>query len=172
MPLGSPRRIFAPSQRRRSALPALRLLLGGLLSMATVSAAAHWAAGLDFGHAALPPAGAATAPSLHLTASNAAVVDGQTLRLAGQVIRLEGVRTPSRADACAAGAANRDDCAAGAARRLADLVRGQTLACDLHGGDEAGRPYARCKVGSLDLNLALARWTQASARNADTYAAR
>ena len=168
MPLGQPRRIFSPSYRRRPVLPALRLLLGGVVGMGAVSAAAHIVAGLDFSHAALPTAGAATAPSLHLAAGNAAVVDGETLRLAGQVIRLEGVHAPTRFAPCA----GTGDCAAGAASRLADLVRGQVVACDLHGGDSAGRPFARCSAGGVDLNKTLATWRQATAPAVGIFAAR
>lgn len=130
----------------------MRAVLAGIFSMGTVSAAAHLAAGLDFSAAALPRAAATPPAFTHLAAAGAAVVDGETLRLDGQVVRLEGVHAPVRGALCAGG----QDCAAEAAGRLADLVRGRLVACELHGGDAAGRPFARCVAGGVDVNAALA----------------
>jgi len=161
VPLGNPRRIFVSSQRRRAVQPALRLLLVGVVSLGAVSAA-HFAAGLDFSSAALPQAAATPPAFVHLSAAGAAVVDGETLRLGGQVIRLEGVHAPARGQSCDA----LGECAAHAARRLAELVRGKQVACDLHGGDAAGRPFARCTAGGVDLNAVLATPSQASLSSA------
>jgi endonuclease YncB( thermonuclease family) len=80
-----------------------------------------------------------------------AVIDGDTLRLGEQVVRLSDVSAPARGQACAAGS----DCGARASDALADLVRNQAVACRVSGHDSLGRPAAQCDAGGRDVNVAL-----------------
>jgi endonuclease YncB( thermonuclease family) len=80
-----------------------------------------------------------------------AVIDGDTLRLAGVVVRLSEVRAPRRGQSCAAG----PDCGSQATAALADLVRDQRVECRVSGHDTMGRPSARCDAGGQDVNAAL-----------------
>lgn len=80
-----------------------------------------------------------------------AVVDGDTLRLAGTVVRLSEIHAPGRGQACAAG----PDCGVQATSALADLVRDRRVDCRVSGHDEMGRPAARCDAGGQDLSAAL-----------------
>lgn len=80
-----------------------------------------------------------------------AVIDGETLRLEGQIIRLGGVEAPSRGDLCRGGA----DCGGAATSTLAALVRDRRVECRLSGRDRLGRPFAICDANGTDLSRAI-----------------
>jgi len=80
-----------------------------------------------------------------------AVVDGDTLVLAGQVVRLRGVDAPDRGDRCLGAL----DCGGAATAALAGLVRGRRVECAMTGTDPAGRPYADCAANGTDLSRAI-----------------
>ncbi len=90
---------------------------------------------------------------------NVAVVDGATLRLAGQTVRLAGIAAPDRLQDCAA----QPGCGGRAALELADLVRNRTVACQVAGADQAGHTLARCEAGGTDIGQAEVEsgWAQA-----------
>ncbi len=103
-----------------------------------------------------------SAPSVRVEAAagDIAVVDGSTLRLAKQVVRLLGIETPERGQTCHAAstmgaAVGGFDCGAAAAAALAALVREHKVACDVRDTDSMGRPLAICDAGGKELNLAL-----------------
>ncbi len=91
-----------------------------------------------------------------------AVIDGDTLRLDGTVVRLSDVQAPPRGQACAAG----PDCGGQATAVLASLVRNRRVECRVSGHDGMGRPAARCDAGGQDVNVALVAtgWARASRR--------
>ncbi len=105
-------------------------------------------------------------------APEVAVIDGDTLSLAGVVVRLSGVAAPPRGQACAAG----PDCGRSATAALADMVQDHGVECHVSGHDGMGRPAGRCMAGGRDLNVALvdAGWARAgsSAFSAEEYDAR
>jgi endonuclease YncB( thermonuclease family) len=125
----------------------------------------------------------ARAPAgLHLSAaaSRLAVVDGDTLRLGDQVVRLAGIVAPVRGSVCHGngkggsgtgraengGAGQADvDCGAAAANALAVLVRGTAVDCTIHGHDDEGRPVGNCRAGGTSLSeaLVLDGWARAEA---------
>ncbi len=84
-----------------------------------------------------------------------AVVDGQTLRLRENVVRLQGVVAPMRGQECQGPRGARFDCGAAASEALAGLVRGHSVACRLDGRDEAGFPQGHCEAGGVSLNHAV-----------------
>lgn len=90
-------------------------------------------------------------------ADNAAVrvVDGETLALDGQVLRLAGVRAPSRGQVCHDVAGRDYDCGAAAAAALARLIAGRDVTCRIQGRDGMGRPLGLCRAGGADLNASL-----------------
>ncbi len=147
MPLGQPRRIFARQPRRHGVRIAGMVLAAGL---ATVLAA----------HPVFSALGQIMQSSdtpIALADSNVAVMDGQTLRVAGHVVRLDGVAAPRNGAGCAAGA----DCAGTAALHLAALVQDQRVACQLTGADPG---VARCQAGGREINQALVAGGWAEAR--------
>jgi endonuclease YncB( thermonuclease family) len=139
-----PRRIFRGAASRRTQLPLtlLAATVGVLGSGAIVLAA--MSSDL-FGRAPPPPT--------HIMADsqNIAVIDGDTLRLDGQVVRLRGVEAPDRGDRCR----GELDCGGAATTALAGLVRGRRVECALADHDAAGRPYAACNANGTDLSRAI-----------------
>lgn len=98
-----------------------------------------------------------------------AVVDGQTLRLRENVVRLHGVVAPMRGQECQSQNGARFDCGAAASEALAALVRGHSVACRLDGRDDAGFPQGHCEAGGVSLNRAVvsAGWARADAHAPD-----
>ena len=138
-----PRRIFRSKGRPR--VPLTRHVV---LTAAVVSAAAIAMAGLPsdlFGRTAPP------AERIGAEPAEVMVVDGDTLRIGLQVLRLRGVVAPSRGDSCQ----GKQDCGSAAASALADLVRQRRVDCRLAGRDGGGRPLATCEAGGLDLGRAM-----------------
>ena len=141
----SPRRIFRSSytvRPRRVGRAALAWLTG------TVALTGLVMVGLSsdlFGRA---PAGP---ERLQVESNQVAVVGGDTLRLAGQVIRLAGIEAPARGNPCSGGA----DCGGTAALVLAGLVRDQRIECRLSGQDSMGRPFGACEANGVDLSRAV-----------------
>ncbi len=93
-------------------------------------------------------------------AGQVAVIDGDTLRLDGTVVRLSDVQALPRGVSCAAG----PDCGAQATAVLASLVQDHRVECRVSGHDDRGRPAARCAAGGQDVNIALVStgWARAS----------
>lgn len=95
------------------------------------------------------------APAPTPVAGHATAVDGDTLRLGGERIRLLGLDAPERAQICedAAGA----DWACGEAARtfLARQLAGAAVSCTPSGHDRYGRLLARCRAGETDLAAAV-----------------
>jgi endonuclease YncB( thermonuclease family) len=157
--LQHPRRIFRSSLRPAPSRTGRVLRLGALGLLGVVAAGGLLGAGMStelFIGASSGPAVLAAGPA------EVAVVGGDTLRLHQVVVRLQGVEAPARGLACRGGAGE-VDCGGQAASALADLVRGQRVACELHGSDRAGRRYGECRAGDLPLNAAIiaAGWARA-----------
>jgi endonuclease YncB( thermonuclease family) len=182
--LNHKRRIFRRNARslpfRDRLLPSLGVLLaaaGGAVTLVVV-------ASLFFGSSDAP----ARAPAgLHLSAAatRLAVIDGDTLRLGDQVVRLTGIAAPARGSVCHDAAQGRAgqggaglgdfDCGAAAANALASLVRGSSVDCTIRGHDDEGRPVGNCRAGDTGLSEALvldgwARAETAELRETETTA--
>ncbi|MDB6454151.1 thermonuclease family protein [Falsirhodobacter sp. 20TX0035] len=106
-------------------------------------------------------------------AGKARVVDGDTLHVAGERIRLVGL------DACEMGQpathANRQiDCGAWATEQMELLIgAGRQVHCESEGRDRYDRPLAICFAGQRNLNLAMLRGSYAflygGSRQPDDY---
>nr|WP_294507092.1 thermonuclease family protein [uncultured Rhodopila sp.] len=161
MSLNHKRRIFRSGAvvvpRRLPGLPSPGVWLAAAGGTATLLAAA-WL----FVRSSDAPAHAP--PSRHITASpgTLAVLDGDTLRIGDQVIRLDGIAAPPRGSVCRAG--DRDvDCGAASANALAALVRDKPVDCGITGHDGYGRPVGDCMAGGVALSGAQVRdgWARA-----------
>lgn len=156
MSLNTQRRIFRGTGPARPRLPwrLVILLLG-------ITAAGGGAAVLASGGMQVPAErhAAAQPAILHAPAHAVAVVSGDTLRLDGHVIRLQGISAPPRGRTCQPDL----DCGTASAASLAGLVRGRALECRLHGRDAMGRRYGDCVAGGADLGRAqiAAGWARA-----------
>ncbi|THK38600.1 thermonuclease family protein [Ensifer sp. MPMI2T] len=76
--------------------------------------------------------------------------DGDSLRLDGRRIRLEGIDAPEISQTCRRGEATWD-CGGEARERLKTLISGLATACRLHGHDRYGRDLGVCEAGQRDL---------------------
>ncbi len=149
----SPRRIFRASAKPRPHV--LRtILLGFLIALGGVGLVSIAVSTDLFGRAPPGPDHIAAEPE------HVAVIDGDTLRLGGTVIRLNGIEAPERGDTCRGG----KDCGGAATLALAGLVRDRRVDCRLNGEDHAGRPYGNCKVDGTDLSRAVVASGWARAR--------
>ena len=86
----------------------------------------------------------------------AAVVDGDSLVIDGERIRLEGIDAPERDQTC-----ERDGkdwpCGRESERRLKALIGGRIVRCIGSGYDRFDRLLAVCRVGDTDINAAQVR---------------
>ncbi|PST21861.1 thermonuclease family protein [Mesorhizobium plurifarium] len=80
----------------------------------------------------------------------ASASDGDSLRIDGRRIRIEGIDAPEIGQMCRRGE-DVWDCGAQARQRLADLVAGAMIVCRLHGHDRYGRELGVCAADGTDL---------------------
>lgn len=81
----------------------------------------------------------------------ASVIDGDTIEIHGQRIRLHGIDAPESSQTClTSGEAWR--CGAQAANKLSEKINRQTVTCDKRDIDRYGRIVAVCFAGGSDLN--------------------
>ncbi len=82
------------------------------------------------------------------------VIDGDTLEMHGQRIRLFGIDAPESGQRCSRPDGSAWRCGRDAAFALDDLVQGRTVTCHGRDKDRWGRVVAVCRLGQLDLG----RW--------------
>jgi endonuclease YncB( thermonuclease family) len=86
----------------------------------------------------------------------ATVTDGDSLRIDGVAIRIEGIDTPELQQNCEAKGQSYH-CGEAARRELARLIDGAAVTCEVVGQDRYRRSLARCEAGGGDLGAALVR---------------
>ncbi|WP_442956716.1 thermonuclease family protein [Phenylobacterium sp. Root77] len=90
-------------------------------------------------------------------AGQARIIDGDTLDVAGERVRLWGVDAPERDQSCEDADGRPYACGRQAAVALSDLVAGRTVTCDQRDIDRYGRTVAQCAAGGEDLGRRLVR---------------
>lgn len=80
----------------------------------------------------------------------ARVVDGDTIEVAGVMVRLYGIDAPEKAQTCA-GPQGEWACGAWAGRQLSAAIAGQGVTCHPQDRDRYGRTVAICLAGGADL---------------------
>jgi len=82
------------------------------------------------------------------------VIDGDTIDISGQRIRLHGIDTPEATQTC-----RRDDltwlCGVEATKTLRELIGGSNISCIKRDKDRYGRIVASCHANGRDLNAAM-----------------
>jgi endonuclease YncB( thermonuclease family) len=102
----------------------------------------------------------------------ATVIDGDTIVLAGERIRLSGIDAPETAQTCDI-AGRAWPCGAEARQALDGLLRGRPVRCAAEGRDQYGRLLAQCHVGADDIGGVMVRlgWAVAYTRYSQRYVA-
>ncbi|WP_410796034.1 thermonuclease family protein [Palleronia sp. LCG004] len=87
---------------------------------------------------------------------SAEVTDGDTIKLGVVPVRIHGVDAPEDGQRCELPTGGRWSCDDAARDRLADLVEGREIRCDLQDVDAYGRLVSICYAGVVDAGEALA----------------
>ena len=100
------------------------------------------------------------------------VVDGDTIRLHGEAIRLEGIDAPEMKQVCQDADDKDYRCGWSAREALAAMLKPPVI-CAPSGKDRYGRTLAYCMSGGLDVNRAMvqAGWAWAFVKYNDRYVA-
>lgn len=104
-------------------------------------------------------------PEMSLT-GQAFVQDGDSLRVAGERVRLTGLDAPEYEQTCQDAAGNDWPCGIRARDALAVLVQGAELECRTEGRDVYERALARCTISGRDIaaELVAQGWAVADGR--------
>lgn len=82
---------------------------------------------------------------------HARVIDGDSVRVGGIEIRLQGIDAPESAQTCMRGGTSWP-CGAEAARKLGNQTRGRIVECKGNGRDVHDRLLATCQVNGEEIN--------------------
>jgi endonuclease YncB( thermonuclease family) len=82
----------------------------------------------------------------------ASVVDGDTLEVRGERIRLYGIDAPESSQVCKRSNGKQWRCGQQAALALSEHIGRRPVSCDGRGKDSYGRTIAVCSVNGVDLN--------------------
>lgn len=82
----------------------------------------------------------------------ARVVDGDTLAIGDQKIRLWAVDAPEKAQSCKHGDGREWMCGLASKQALEEKIKGQRVSCKVKATDQYGRNVAQCDLGQEDLN--------------------
>lgn len=90
-------------------------------------------------------------------AGRAVAVDGDTLDVQGQRVRLEGIDAPEMGQTCGRRLVGQWKCGRAAQEALDELVAGRRVDCEQKGQDKYGRSLGICFVDGRDINAELVR---------------
>jgi len=100
---------------------------------------------------------AGAAGAVQTIAGPARVIDGDTLDVAGQRIRLEGIDAPETGQICTTATGASWSCGLAAAAALRKMTEAKDVACDSRGTDKYGRMLAVCYEDGAEINAELVR---------------
>lgn len=114
----------------------------------------------------------ASSSSAQIVDGRAQVVDGDTLRVGDQKVRLYGIDAPESSQTCQRGGAAWR-CGEESTRQLAALVQGHSVECKASGHDAYGRLLAVCFSHAIELNRRMVElgWAVAFRKYSDAYIA-
>lgn len=90
-------------------------------------------------------------------AGRASVVDGDTIDIGSERIRLEGIDAPEAAQLCQRADGADWSCGRVAIKALRALIGNNDVVCDSHGNDKYGRVLAVCYADGRDLNASMVK---------------
>lgn len=101
------------------------------------------------------------------------VIDGDTIEIAGDRVRLSGIDTPEKKQTCLDESGKRWRCGEDAIFALLDLVGTHWITCKGEKRDRYGRLIAVCFAGPFDINAKMVRqgWALAYRKYSNAYVA-
>lgn len=119
---------------------------------------------------AFPLTAALLLASPSLAQQSARIVDGDTLEIAGTMVRINGIDAPEAGQKCGSDR-GQWPCGKEAVSAMAALVENKPITCDEHSRDRYGRSIATCYVDSMDIGRQLVQsgYAWAYVRFSDVY---
>ena len=93
----------------------------------------------------------------HQVVGTADVVDGDTIDINGQRIRLEGIDAPEKAQVCTRRLFGTWKCGMAATKALWRMVKDKTVTCERRGTDKYGRMLGVCYADGVEINRKMVR---------------
>ena len=114
---------------------------------------------------------AAAASGAPLVQGTATVIDGDTIEIRGQRIRLDAIDAPESSQLCLNAAGKRYRCGQKSAFALADMIGRSVVICEPKGRDRYKRVIAVCFKGEINLNawMVLQGWAGAFRKYGNDY---
>ena len=111
-----------------------------------------------------------TVPAYGDVIGEARVLDGDTIDVAGERVRLHGIDAPEKRQICTVAGVDYD-CGKNATRMLTGVINGRQVTCKGNKRDRYGRLVAVCYVGNEDVNAEMVRegWALAYRKYAKDY---
>lgn len=147
-----------PGQKRFSAAQAGLAILGLVAIVTAGSALYHYGSPISLAGLSSPApvtTGALPENDASRIEGRAVAVSGDTLRIAGKNVLLDGIEAPEPSQSCQR-ASGSWKCGTAAKDQLATLVRGRRITCDIL-GEESSAKRARCYAGGEDIAEQLVR---------------
>ena len=113
-----------------------------------------------------------TAPASDIIVGQSSVIDGDTIEVRGERIRLFGIDAPESAQMCVTMAGGNWPCGRRASFALADHIGVRNVTCTKRGTDRWSRTIATCRVQNGDIQAWMVAngWALAFVRYSRTYA--
>lgn len=101
----------------------------------------------------------------------ARIIDGDTIEIKGERIRLNGIDAPETSQSCPSRWLGTWRCGDAAGRQLRKIIQMRTVTCEGHERDSYGRLIGTCFVEGLDINAEMVRagYAWAFTKYSDVY---